>query len=117
MREVHYLLFLFERISAVFHLFLFDGSIGKVCSFYQHDDCIYVGVGVHKAISHAKLLFENDVHEVQFIDARSIVEPVFWYAKATGILAVFLNAIHDHAKRVEKNIQTHTYIYKYADCF
>jgi hypothetical protein len=70
-------------------VFLVDGSIGKVCSFYQHDDCIYVGVDVHKAISHAKLLFEIDVHDVQFIDARSIVEPVFWYAKATGILAVF----------------------------
>ena len=61
-------------------VFLFDGSIGKVCSFYQHDDCIYVGVGVHKAISDAELLFEIDVHEVQFIDARLIVEPVFWYA-------------------------------------
>ncbi len=70
-------------------VFLFDGSIGKVCSFYQHDDCIYVGVGVHKSISDAELLFEIDVHEVQFIDARSIVEPVFWYAKATGILAIF----------------------------
>jgi len=68
-------------------VFLFDGSIGKVCSFYQHDDCIYAGVGVHKAISDAELLFEIDV--VQFIDARLIVEPVFWYAKATGILAIF----------------------------
>jgi hypothetical protein len=27
MREVPYLIFLFERISAIFHLFLFDGSI------------------------------------------------------------------------------------------
>ena len=69
-------------------VFLVDGSIGKVRSFYQHDECIYVGVDVHKAISHATLLFEIDVHEVQFIDARSIVEPVFWHAKETCILAV-----------------------------
>lgn len=70
-------------------VFLFDGSIGKVRSFYQHGDCLSVGVDVHKAISHAKLLFEIDAHDVQFIDARSIVEPVFWYANATGIIAVF----------------------------
>ena len=70
-------------------VFLFDGSIGKVRSFYQHGDCLSVGVDVHKAISHAKLLFEIDAHDVQFIDARSIVEQVFWYANATGIIAVF----------------------------
>ena len=69
-------------------VFLFDGSIGKVRSFYQHGDCLSVGVDVHKAISHAKLLFEIDVHDVQFIDARSIVEPVFWHDKETCILAV-----------------------------
>ena len=66
---------------------LFDGSIGKVLSFRQHDDSIHVGVQVHRAIPNAELLFGIRVHEVNFVDDRSTVEPIFWYAKANAILA------------------------------
>ncbi len=67
---------------------LFDGSIGKVLSFRQHDDSIHVGVQVHRAIPNAELLFGIRVHEVNFVDDRSTVEPIFWYAKANAILAI-----------------------------
>ena len=67
---------------------LFDGSIGKVLSFWQQADSFYVGVEVHRKIADAKMLYELMVHDVNFIDARMIVEPVFWYATANAILAI-----------------------------
>lgn len=67
---------------------LFDGSIGKITSFWQIDDAILVGLEVHRKIPNTTLLYELEAHTVNFIDARLVVELVSWYPKANALLVI-----------------------------
>ena len=70
-------------------LALFDHSIGKVVSFWQSSDStISVELEMHRQIPNEKLVFESQSNRVAFVDARLIIEPLFWYRKSNSILAV-----------------------------
>ena len=67
---------------------LVDGSLGKVVSLCTGcDETIILGVEIHRKCADARLQYELNPYQVDFIDARQVVEPVFWYSGVDAIIA------------------------------
>ena len=68
---------------------LLDGSIGRVISFWQNcNSIISAGLQLHMQLPNTQMLYQLQSHDVAFVDVRSIVEPIFWYAKSNSIFVV-----------------------------
>jgi len=69
-------------------VYLVDGSIGKVCQFWQsHGKEVTVKVLVHKKIPSSRIYFELEAYATCFLAQSCIVEPVGWYAGTSYIVA------------------------------
>ena len=44
-------------------------------------------VWIHRKRADARLQYELNPYQVDFVDARPVVEPVFWYSKIDAIVA------------------------------
>ena len=66
--------------------FFQGGILGKVRSFWKLQGRIFIAIEHHQQIP-GTMQWDLASHDVQFIDAELLVEPVFWYAKAHSILA------------------------------
>jgi hypothetical protein len=62
-----------------------DAFWGKVRSFCKLDARISIEIDRHRQIPNTNQ-WELASHDVQFIDAELLIEPMFWYAKANSIL-------------------------------
>mgnify|MGYP000441427385 CR=1 FL=1 len=59
-------------------VFLVGGSIGKVIVFFEKDGVIFVQVEVHRPLD-AELMFEDQASNTVVIDAKQVIEPLWWY--------------------------------------
>lgn len=66
--------------------FFHGGILGKVRSFCKLDARIFIEIDRHRQIPNTQNQWELASHDVHFIDAELLIEPMFWYAKANSIL-------------------------------
>jgi len=61
-----------------------DDILGTVLSFWKFDGRIFITINRHRRVPNT-MQWDLAANDVQFIDAELLIEPVFWYAKATSI--------------------------------
>jgi hypothetical protein len=66
--------------------FFQGGVLGKVRSFWEIEGRLFVSVDCHRSTPD-RMQWDLAPHDINFIDAKLLIEPVFWYSKADSILA------------------------------